>query len=679
MKSQALVLALLALCACRAARSDGETDVERVEYDLRFEGNRSMPEGALEDVVVDNLVDFERFGYRKSAIDDAAFSVESHYQAAGFPFAVATYELEEHEDGSLSAVIRIDEGPRTRLGRVSFSGNSIFGRRELADLIGGPTKLLGEVKYFVQSELEAARGAITSNYLGVGKLLVRVSEPHVTFSEDRRLATASFEIEEGPTFTVSEIRFEGSTSFTDEQLRSALPVGLGETYVTQLDRRIRAAVVEFLGEAGYPDASASVSRSLDHEQGSAALVVQVEEGMQVTVGSIRVVGQKRTREALVRSRLEAEVGKPFTPERERDSFKNLFTTGLFSRIRLDLEGEGPERELLVSVVENPSQEIFLEPGWGSYELARLKAGYRNRNLFGTGRGFRTEGVAAVRHQEVEVGVSDPFLFGADVFADASAQVLQREEPSFTRIKAGIDLTVTREWSQSFETGVSYDFERSKARDVDVTDPAALAALTDVDISAVEVLARYDTRDSPLLPTDGNAARISLQWGDQVLGSELDFLRGRYSEAHFWRLRPSTVLALSLRTGVIVPTHDTDEIPLQERFFNGGESTVRSFDQDELGPVDAGNEPLGGEAFTTLSGEIREHLFGNLAGALFADMGNVVPNYEDYFDFADFRSGFGFGIRYMLPIGPLRLDFAWNPHPKGKEDGFLVHFSVGMPF
>jgi outer membrane protein insertion porin family len=227
--------------------------------------------------------------------------------------------------------------------------------------------------------------------------------------------------------------------------------------------------------------------------------------------------------------------------------------------------------------------------------------------------------------------------------------------------------------------VSYDFERSKARDVDITDPAALAALDDVDISAVEVLARYDTRDSPILPSDGNTARASLQWGDQVLGSELDFLRARYNEAHFWRLRKTTVLALSLRTGGIVPTHDTTEIPLQERFFNGGESTVRSFEQDELGPLDAGGEPLGGEAFTTLSGEVREQLFGNLAGAVFADMGNVVPNYEDYFAFADFRSGFGVGIRYMLPIGPLRLDFAWNPHPKGDEDGLVVHFSVGMPF
>ena len=126
----------------------------------------------------------------------------------------------------------------------------------------------------------------------------------------------------------------------------------------------------------------------------------------------------------------------------------------------------------MKVTENPSREIFIEPGWGSYELARLKAGYRNLNLFGTGRGFRAEGIAALRHQELEVGINDPFLFGANWFADASAEILRREEPSFDRLSAGIDLTLAREWGNSFVTSYSYDFRRSEARNVDLTDPDA---------------------------------------------------------------------------------------------------------------------------------------------------------------------------------------------------------------
>lgn len=668
----AAVAALLALGACRSTSGDGR-------YSLVFEGNRSISERVLRSKVADNLVDFERFGYPKSSIDDAAFSVESHYRSQGFPFALASYSVSERRDGFLEATITVEEGPRTRLGAISFVGNTQFSHDKLAPLVGGPTSLLGERTFFVQSEIDSARLAIADRYLAAGNLQVKVDPPQLAFREDDHVADVTYVIHEGPTFLLDEVRIEGAEVVGEEELRAALPVTVGAPYVPELDRKIRAALVEHLGERGYPDARVSVSRTLNPEESRAVLRVKVEAGSHVVVSAVRIEGNEKTRAALIESRLDVEVGKAFTPTRERRTFRRLFSTGLFSRIRLDLEGEGEERELVVAVVESPSREIFVEPGWGSYELARLKAGYRNLNLFGTGRGFRTEAIAAVRHQELEVGVSDPFLFGADVFADASAEILRREEPSFTRISAGIDFTVSRAWTPAFVTGISYDFQRSKARDVDVTDPMALAALQDVDISAIEVSARYDTRDSPLVPSRGHSARAALQWGDMVLGSELDFLRARYSQSHFFGWGEETVIGVSLRTGAIVPTHDTVEIPLQERFFNGGESTVRSFRQDELGPLDMGGVPLGGEAFTTLNLELRRRLVGNLSAAAFGDLGNVVVDYTDYFEFDDFRSAIGVGLRYFLPIGPLRLDAAWNPHPEGDEEGFLIHFSVGMPF
>lgn len=670
-----VLLCALAAGGCRTAAATGGSG-----WRLAFRGNRSIPERALSRVVVDNLADFERYGQRKSAIDDAAFSVESHYRAEGFPFATATYRLEREEDDELVAEILIDEGPRTKLGVVEIIGNERWSDRELASLVGGPTFMLGARTWFVQAEVDAASAAVASKYLSAGYLLVQVSAPEVRFREGNEYADVTFRVVEGPAFHVAAIRFEGTGEVGEEELRAALPVEIGAPYVHQLDRRIRAAVTEKLGQEGHPDARVTVERQPpNRETGGVELVVRVDEGPRVVVTGARVEGNERTRDAIVLSRLDLEEGEPFTPSRERRSFRRLFTTGLFSSIRLDLEGDGEERELVVTVDENPSREVFFEPGWGSYELARLKAGYRNLNVFGTGRAFRTEGIAAVRHQELEVGVSDSLLFGGDVFADLSVVALQREEPSFTRVSAGLDATLARTWTTSFVTALAYTFERSKARDVDVTDPAALAALDDVDISAIEGSLRYDTRDSPLVPSRGTTSRLSVQWGDRTLGSELDFVRARYSQSHYVGLAEETVLAVSLRTGVIVPTGDTDEIPLQERFFNGGESTVRSFRQDELGPVDTNGAPLGGEAFTLLSGELRRGLWGNLACALFADTGNVAAEYERYTDFDGFRSAVGFGLRYLLPIGPLRLDFAWNPHPSGDEDGFLIHFSVGMPF
>jgi outer membrane protein assembly factor BamA len=155
-----------------------------------------------------------------------------------------------------------------------------------------------------------------------------------------------------------------------------------------------------------------------------------------------------------------------------------------------------------------------------------------------------------------------------------------------------------------------------------------------------------------------------------------------------------------RTGLIIPGRDDFIVPIAERFFNGGENTVRSFKQSELGPKDEDGNPVGGLAYNVINIELRQRLIGNLTGSLFFDYGNVSPNrtreesgkppydsksdiMSDTFDqyFKDFRPGVGFGLQYQLPVGPARVDFAFNPDRDSDrdEDFFVFHFSVGMAF
>ena len=107
--------------------------------------------------------------------------------------------------------------------------------------------------------------------------------------------------------------------------------------------------------------------------------------------------------------------------------------------------------------------------------------------------------------------------------------------------------------------------------------------------------------------------------------------------------------------------------------------VRAFQEDQLGPKDTSGTPVGGEAYNALSLEVRARIVDHLAGAVFYDLGNVALEHEDYLEFEDFRTGIGVGLRYLLPIGPLRLDLGYNPSPRDDEDDFVLHFSVGFPF
>jgi outer membrane translocation and assembly module TamA len=146
--------------------------------------------------------------------------------------------------------------------------------------------------------------------------------------------------------------------------------------------------------------------------------------------------------------------------------------------------------------------------------------------------------------------------------------------------------------------------------------------------------------------------------------------------------------------------DQFSIPISERFFNGGDNTVRSYRHSRLGPKDDNNEPIGGNGYNIFSIELRKRFYKNFAATLYIDAGNVSPNdslteqgflkYTSRSDLLDdtltdyfkkFKYGVGLGLQYLLPVGPIRFDIAYNPNPEEiwAEDTWVYHFSLGMAF
>jgi outer membrane protein insertion porin family len=120
------------------------------------------------------------------------------------------------------------------------------------------------------------------------------------------------------------------------------------------------------------------------------------------------------------------------------------------------------------------------------------------------------------------------------------------------------------------------------------------------------------------------------------------------------------------------------LPIDERFFNGGATSVRSFGERDLGPHDPKGNPIGGEFYTIFNVEYTFPIYGELQGALFFDAGDLLPTSEEP-GVDDMRYALGGGLRYKLPIGPIRLDYGWNPDRAPGEDFGAFHFSFGFAF
>jgi outer membrane translocation and assembly module TamA len=143
------------------------------------------------------------------------------------------------------------------------------------------------------------------------------------------------------------------------------------------------------------------------------------------------------------------------------------------------------------------------------------------------------------------------------------------------------------------------------------------------------------------------------------------------------------IAFGARAGIIhsLTSNAAEEataLPIDERFFNGGATTVRSFGERDLGPHDNHGHPVGGEFFTVFNVEYTFPIFGELQGAVFTDAGNLLPTSEDI-GLNDMRYAIGAGLRYKLPVGPIRLDYGINPDPRPDEDFGAFHFSFGFAF
>lgn len=683
-----VVLALCAgLCGCRSAR-EGKSDLpaggtfeDGLSVEVRFEGNTAFSDKRLRRVVEVDLDQVERRSSVRAAVDDAAYSLELFHRANGFPGCAVDYSVETVGVGQRLATLSIDEGVRVEIVAVEFSGNDSLGGRELQGYLRPPAGGLftSSRVWYVETAVQEGLAAVGLHYRARGFLdaEVELNDPTPAGGVWPSELVLEVQVREGPRYVLRAVDIAGGVPEVEAGFE--LAPWLGAPLTRRSPRVLRAALVERYARAGYPDARVEeVARDLA-PSGDARLGLSVTPGPRVTVASVRIEGLERTSRARVLDAIELQAGERYDLALERKSFRNLYGLRVFSSVRLELVGEGSERELAVTVQEAPSREVYVEPGYGSYERLRIGLGWSERNLFGGARSLEVEGRISELAQRGVVSLTDPRLFGSDTRGSFTLFANQRQEPSFLSADYGSALTLSRRIARQFTLSAAYQFRLSTVEADDLSDPDVQSALEDINISSVTVRPSWDTRDSPFLPSSGALARASLEVADAALGSELDFLRSNWTTSWFQSVWRRGTLGASWRGGVIVPTGATDTIPVQERFFNGGENTVRSFREDQLGPEDVNGSPLGGEAFNVLTLELRQRLQGRLEGAAFYDGGNVVPDAGDYFDMRGFRHALGLGLRYVLPVGPMRLDLAWNPDARGGESDFTLHFAVGFSF
>jgi outer membrane protein insertion porin family len=671
---------------------------------IEFRGNQAFDEKALRSALKEQITTIDNFGLSPARADDLAFFLEVFYRKHGYADVNVHYAIESENRLRLD----ITEGPRFTIGTVIFDGNAREPSDELFEFMVGPTRerysKLEKKLPFVAADMQQGANLVERLYVAEGFLDAVVNPPLYTFHRETNQVDVVLPIHEGRQYFFGSVSFAGQTIYDAETLRGQMLDLLQQPYtdarVADIPRRLQA----YFRARGYYDVEVSATAAPEEAvNGRVPVQVAITAGSVYRFDGVTVTGLDRLRPSYVIKRFSKLRGKTYSPDVLDERFRTLMRTGLFNLVQIKpVPVDGHLLRLDISAEEAKSKEFGFSIGYGTYEGGIGGVQYRDRDLFGYGRPLTTSVEVSQRGYRGEILYEDPFFFDTDFSFKARLAAFTFRFNGYTKFELGGRLDLTRKITKYDEAGVSFAVRHVKIIEADIK-PIFLGE-ENYFVNTLGLTNTLDLRESPFVNPRGFLLNNTVDLAASAFGSDIEFIRGTIRVGYYLPFGPKPLtpgvvedkpgtpwqrwfqqssIAFGARAGIIHsltvsgPAEAT-AIPIDERFFNGGSDTVRSFVERELGPRDNKGHPLGGEFFTVFNIEYTFPILGELQGALFTDAGNLLPTSEEA-GLDDMRYAVGVGLRYKLPVGPIRLDYGVNPDPRPDEHSGAFHFSLGFAF
>lgn len=662
---------------------------------LEFEGNRAFSDKDLAEtlgVSAGNLID-------RHKISRGVRAIERKYQDAGYYFV--SVDLDDTLLGQKQiARYTITEGPRVRVRTVVFEGNHSVTEGELTQRMETKTWFPFLVPgLFDEERLDRDVISVRNYYVEQGFLDVQVGR-ELEFSPDKTKLTVRMIVDEGPRYQVRSLAMAGVERFSPSYLQKQMDLAPGTPYTADLIRNDVEMIRDTYGEVGYIHVAVRPVIDFTEEPGQVDVTVQVEEGRPVRIGEIRIEGNRLTQDKVVRRELRFYPEEPVNTKLIDRAERRLAGTGLFQPDSVAITpiptDEPGVADLLIRVEETETANLLLGAGISSNSgvLGNISLVQRNFDAtdwpesneeFWRGEAFRGAGQTfqivlepGTELQRYRVDFSDPHVFDTEYSFSSSLFYFDRLRDAYDERRIGGRVGFGRELREDLAAFLNLRLENINIRDLDTVVPQdVLDVEGSSNLTSVEVGLRKDTTDSFLFPSEGYRLTGSVEQAG-ALGGSYTFTRFTVDGRRYWTvtrdvLGRKSVLAVRGRLGFIA-----GDAPIFERFFAGGQGSLRGFEFRGVGPRQF-DTALGGDFLALASAEYSFPIFGKtLAGVLFLDTGTV----EKTFELTTWRASVGAGIRFTVPFFgpvPFALDFGVPISKHGDDEEEVFSFSIGTTF
>ena len=641
-------------------------------YKAYFYGNH-----ALGDKKLVGLLPFMQAGDVTDAlVSEAADRIRDAYRQEGCPHAEVAPVVQRAGDVYTVRFFIAEDG-KFRVNKVDFSGVTLPAG-SLRDFL-----VLHKGAVYNPDLLETDRSSLRDFYYSLGYIDASVGKPVVRMDGHGRV-DISWNIKEGGRYVIGKVDVKAAPPFSAGQVRQAIRLKPGDTYndVDISDARYR--VLALYNEKGYADCTVDIKRNFSGHK--AGLLFTVNAGPKYVFGKDIIVGNRLTKERIIRREFLHKPGDPFSQRTVMRERQRLYQLGLFDSVDVsEMPAYNATFDTVYRVKESKPGSVQFGAGYGEYEKYRGFIGVSYKNLFGMDRLASARFEFSSLTRRLVVNYEEPWFFGHRLPFRAFALAESRKQKNFdtgqTSYKlvrytatAGVEKNLTEHLK-----GQLYQ-EFSIVRTYDVL-PGVILSREDVGtlaISTIRPALGYDTRDNPFNPTRGVLAGVSLKLASAVFLSQTDFAKLSVRAAKYQSLSRRIVLAGDARIGLAEGLGSTHELPIVERYFLGGRDSVRGYTQDSLGPKAPDGTPIGGNAFFVSNIGLRTEITRHWWIVPFLDAGNVWLTIGQIKPL-DIRFATGLGLRYMTPVGPIRIDYGIKLSRRQGESRSKIDFSIGHAF
>ena len=664
---------------------------------VEFQGNREIEDSELKEkttITPGSIAD-------TVLIQDNALKIKAFYEEKGYWLANVTPVIKKLSDEEVSLTYQINEGPKIKIRDVIIEGNKKISSRKIKKVM--KTRKWWLFSFFTSSGYYESREMkkdimnISDLYFNHGFVKAIVAEPEIALDKEKKRMTITIRIDEGAQYRISSIGVKGNSVFDDKTLRKKLTLSPGSLFRKDLLEEDIRSISSLYSEDGYALVSVTPDLTTDDKNRTVKVILNIEEGDRYRIGRIEVSGNTRTRDKVIRREIRLDEGDIYDSSKLKRSYERINNLNFFDTVEMVPKPEYDEKvvNLDIKVKERPTGFLSVGGGYSSVDKFVATIDFTQGNLFGKGQYMKLKGEFGSKSSLYEVSFRDPWLFDKPISFSTGIYKTSREYINYKKeafgCYAGVGKSLTEYWSAN----LSYKFEKATISLDASVDDCITECVTDPDpecearciskliseqegtntTSSISPSITRDTRDNYLDPSTGSRNSLNITFAG--LGGTNAFIKGLIDSAWYFPLGKTTFMVrgrFGYASGLL-----NEKLPLYERFYVGGMYSIRGLGYGEAGPRDEEtDEILGGTEELIFNTEYIFPLIegARLKGLVFFDAGN---SYEKFHNFGNLRYTTGAGIRWISPIGPIRIEWGYNLDKKPGESSSKFEFAFGSFF